>query len=81
MEPGRGRTSLGPTLRWKLRRIYCPTFGTSLAKSLAIKWGTSDLKYFLVDPKEKCELEFKKWDLSTHPVNPDLFSETEQEEI
>src|SRR3990167_4888749 len=60
MEPGRGRATLGPTLRWQLRRIYCPAFGCSLTKSTAIKWKTSDLKYFLTNPEEKCEHEFKK---------------------
>ncbi|MBA7511969.1 hypothetical protein ES705_03968 [subsurface metagenome] len=62
MEPGRGRQSLGPTLRWQLRRIYCPAFAVSLAKNTAIKWNTSDLKYFLTSPQEKCEQEFKRWE-------------------
>ena len=62
MEPGRGRHSLGPTLRWQLRRIYCPTFGTSLAKNTAIKWSMSELKYFLINPEEKCKQEFKRWE-------------------
>ena len=62
MELGRGRWTLGPTLRWQLRKIYCPVFMCSLAKSTAIKWRTSDLKYFLTNPKEKCEHEFKtRW--------------------
>lgn len=74
MEPGRGRVTLGPTLRWQLRRIYCPTFATSLAKATAIKWRTSDLKYFLTNPKEKCEYEFKtKWGKGPKPENMDLF--------
>lgn len=77
MELGRGRATLGPTWRWQLRRIYCPAFGTSLAKSTAIKWKTSDLKYFLTNPKEKCENEFKKWE---KPLYPDLFSNLPQEE-
>ena len=61
MEPGRGRRSLGPTLRWQLRRIYCPAFGTSLAKNTAIKWTISDLKYFLINPEEKSNQEFNRW--------------------
>jgi len=63
MEPSRGRLSLGPTLRWQLRRIYCPAFKTGLKKSTAIKgWTTSDLKDFLMYPKDKCEDEFeRKW--------------------
>ena len=60
MEPGRGRRSLGPTWRWQLRRIYCPAFGASLKKNDAIKWKTSDLKYFLTKPQEKCSDEFEK---------------------
>jgi len=61
MEPGRGRRSLGPTLRWQLRRIYCPAFGASLAKNTAIKWTISDLKYFLINPEEKSKQEFNRW--------------------
>ncbi len=74
MEPGRGRATLGPTWRWQLRRIYCPAFRTSLIKSTAIKWKTSDLKYFLTNPEEKCEYEFKtKW-LKEPSRQLDLFS-------
>ena len=61
LELGRGRHSLGPTWRWQLRRLYCPIFGTGLKKNTAIKWSVSDLKYFLTDPKEKCDSEFNKW--------------------
>lgn len=62
MEPGRGRQSFGPTLRWQLRRIYCPVFGTSLAKNTAIKWTMSELKYFLLNPEDKCKQEFNRWE-------------------
>jgi hypothetical protein len=72
MELSRGRMTLGPTWRWQLRRIYCPVFGTSLRKSTAIKWQTSDLKHFLTNPQEKCVNEFEKWKEPT----PDLFSES-----
>ena len=61
MEPSRGRATLGPTLRWQLRRVYCPSFGTSLRKHTAIKWRMSEFKYFITNPKEKCEVELKKW--------------------
>lgn len=61
MEPGRGRHSLGPTWRWQLRRIYCPVFAIGLKKNTAIKWNTSDLKYFLINPREKCRQEFERW--------------------
>jgi len=84
MEPGRGRATLGPTLRWQLRRIYCPAFGCSLTKSTAIKWSTSDLKYFLTNPKEKCEHEFEKVWKKEPPIDyPDLFSNanSKQEEV
>lgn len=83
MELSRGRATLGPTLRWQLRRIYCPTFGCSLTKSTAIKWKTSDLKYFLTNPKEKSEHEFKtKWRKESLK-QPDLFSNfnSKQEEV
>ena len=74
MEPGRGRTTLGPTLRWQLRKIYCPAFACSLTKSTAIKWKTSDLKYFLTNPKEKCEYELKtKWTKEPPKGQLDLF--------
>jgi serine/threonine protein kinase len=61
MQPGRGRHTLGPTQRWQLRRIYCPAFLASLKKNNAIKWSPSELKYFILDPKEKCDIEFQKW--------------------
>lgn len=81
MEPGRGRATLGPTWRWQLRRIYCPAFRTSLIKSTAIKWKTSDLKYFLTNSEEKCEHEFKtKW--GKEPSQQlDLFSNSKQEKV
>lgn len=77
MEPSRGRATFGPTWRWQLRRIYCPAFATSLRKSTAIKWKTSDLKFFLTNPSEKCDNEFKKWVKSPEP---DLFAYSRQEE-
>jgi len=62
MEVGRGRHGFTPTLRWQLRRVYCPTFGTSLAKNTAVKWAPAQFKYFLTNPKEACADEFeKKW--------------------
>ena len=79
MEPGRGRRTLGPTWRWQLRRIYCPAFGTGLKKYTAIKWNTSDLKFFLTNPKEKCELEFEKWvapQKQDGPIQKPLFHTT-----
>jgi len=77
MEPGRGRATLGPTLRWQLRRIYCPAFRTSLTKSTAIKWRTSDLKYFITNPKEQCEQEFeKKWGERKQPEHLELFPDS-----
>ncbi len=62
MQPGRGRHTLGPTQRWQLRRIYCPTFLVGLKKNTAIKWSSSELKHFIIFPREKCELEFNsRW--------------------
>jgi serine/threonine protein kinase len=87
MEPGRGRFSLGPTWRWQLRRIYCPAFGCGLKKNTAIKWTTSDLKYFLTNTQEKCDAEFEIWKKSSKEkvVSPyqrqlDSFSDLVQEE-
>lgn len=77
MEPGRGRQSLGPTLRWQLRRIYCPAFGTSLTKNTAIKWTLSDFKYFLITPENKCNQEFERW--KKPPEGPSLFTNTTKE--
>lgn len=62
MEPGRGRQSLGPTIRWQLRRIYCPAFGTSLTKNAAIIWNMSDFKFFLTNPEEKCKQGFNRFE-------------------
>ena len=60
MELGRSRHDFTPTLRWQLRRVYCPVFGTSLAKNTAMKWTPSELKFFLTNPQEACEEEFEK---------------------
>lgn len=81
MEPGKGRATSGPTWRWQLRRIYCPSFTVSLAKYTAIKWNTSDFKFFLHSPREKCELEFKKWTKAKEEEpSLKLFSEDKEEE-
>lgn len=63
MEPGGGRATLGPTLRWQLRRIYCPAFKVGLGKTTAVIWKKmSDLKHLLTKPKDKCDLEFEsRW--------------------
>lgn len=60
MEVGRGRHGFTPTLRWQLRRVYCPTFGTGLAKNTAVKWTTPQFKYFLTNPTESCDEEFER---------------------
>lgn len=60
MEPGRSRHKNVLTLRLQLRRIYCPAFGTSLAKTTAIKWLPQQFKEFLIDPDGACERELKK---------------------
>ena len=62
MEAGRGRRQFTPTLRWQLRRIYCPAFGTTIYKNTAIKWRPDEFKRFLLDPKTMCEEELKtRW--------------------
>lgn len=81
MTPGRGRHTLGPTWRWQLRRIYCPTFRLGLSKRAPIIWTTSDLKYFLTNPEEKCGYEFekkKKGELHDSPKLP--FHQKEQKD-
>lgn len=60
MQPGRSRHKSTITLRWQLRRIYCPAFGTSVYKNTAIKWTPDEFKYFLLQPKAACEREFAK---------------------
>ncbi|MBW1669089.1 MAG: hypothetical protein JRJ66_13780 [Deltaproteobacteria bacterium] len=60
MSPGRTRHGFTLTLRWQLRRIYCPSFGTTVYKNTAIKWRLDEFKRFLLDPKTTCEDEFKK---------------------
>jgi hypothetical protein len=60
LEPGRGRRTLGSTMRIQLRRIYCPHFKTGLTKTFPIKLTMPELKYFLSDPKSFCENEFDK---------------------
>jgi hypothetical protein len=74
MELGRARHKFTPSLRWQLRRIYCPSFGTSLAKNTAVKWDASEFKDFLTDPQTACEQEFKKhWSNERNPVpHPEL---------
>jgi hypothetical protein len=75
MESGRARHKFTPTLRWQLRRVYCPAFGASLAKNTAIKWTPEEFKRFLIDPENACESEFKKrWGSENPPDNhPVLF--------
>jgi serine/threonine protein kinase len=61
MEAGRGRRQFAPTLRWQLRSIYCPAFGTTIYKNTAIKWSPDEFKRFLLDPKTMSDEEFKRW--------------------
>jgi hypothetical protein len=81
MTPGRGRHTLGPTWRWQLRRIYCPTFRLGLSKRAPINWTASELKYFLTNPEDKCKDEFekrRKEKLNNSPKLP--FHQKEQED-
>lgn len=61
MEAGRGRRQFTPTLRWQLRRIYCPAFGTTIYKNTAIKWRPEEFKRFLLDPQTMSEEELTRW--------------------
>ena len=65
LEPGRGRHTLGNTLRLQLRRIYCPQLKTGLMKNTAIKWSDAEFKFFLTSPKSMCEVEYKRWKSGT----------------
>jgi hypothetical protein len=60
LEQGRGRRTLGSTLRIQLRRIYCPHFKTGLIKNVAIKLTSAEFKLFLSDPASFCDSEFEK---------------------
>ncbi len=60
MRAGFGRHGLKPTIRLQLRRVFCPSSGTSLAKNTAVKWSIGELKYFLTNPQEACDSEFEK---------------------
>jgi len=69
MEPGRSRHKFTPSLRWQLRRIYCPAFGTSIYKNTAVKWSPDEFKHFLLDPETLCNDEFKKrWSRSQSEI-------------
>jgi len=70
MSAGRGRHGFTPTLRWQLRRIYCPAFGTTVYKNTAIKWRSDEFKRFLLDPKTTCEDELKRWTRSKPKPQP-----------
>jgi hypothetical protein len=60
MELGRSRHTFGPTLRWQLRRVFLPAFGAALSKNHAIKWDSSEFKFFLTAPKDMCEREWMR---------------------
>jgi predicted heme/steroid binding protein len=60
MEPGRSRHKSVTTLRWQLRRVYLPAFGASLSKNDAIKWKPAHFKFFLLEPKQSCDREWRK---------------------
>ncbi|MBT9132353.1 MAG: hypothetical protein DDT33_00867 [Firmicutes bacterium] len=71
MEAGRTRHKFALTLRWQLRRVYCPSFGTTLSKNTAVKWGSDQFKEFLIDPQKSCEKEFKiKWEDGNRAIPP-----------
>ena len=67
MEPGRSRHQFTPTLRWQLRKIYCPTFSTSINKNTAVKWRPDEFKRFLLSPKTSCEEEIKRLSRPSSP--------------
>ncbi len=61
MEPGLSRHDNVTTLRWHFRRVYLPAFGAALAKNNAIKGDPDWFKFFLSNPTEACDLEWRKW--------------------
>ena len=60
MELGRSRHTFGPTLRWQLRRVFLPASGAALSKNNAIKWNSSEFKFFLTDARTVCEREWQR---------------------
>jgi serine/threonine protein kinase len=70
MQPGRSRHQFSTTLRWQLRKIYCPTFATSIYKTTAVKWNPDEFKRFLLDPKNSCDVEIKRWSRSKNETVP-----------
>ena len=60
LELGRSRHGFTPSVRWQLRRAYCPAFGSSPSKNTAIKWSAAEFKLFLANPKEMCMMEFQR---------------------
>jgi len=78
MQPGRSRHHFTPSLRWQLRRIYCPTFGTSIYKNTAIKWRPDEFKRFLLDAKTTCDVDFRnRWSRPEQPRGPTLYDNEE----
>jgi hypothetical protein len=72
LEMGRSRHGFTPSVRWQLRRAYCPAFGTTPNKTTAVKWTASQFKWFLVAPKEACEQEFnRRWQAGREQVEKD----------
>jgi hypothetical protein len=61
MEPGLSRHGNVTTLRWHLRRVYLPAFGTALAKNDAVKQSVDWLKYLLTNPQGACNMMWKSW--------------------
>lgn len=60
LDPGRSRHSNVLTLRWHLRRIYCPAFNVALTKNDAVKELPAWFETFLVSPAEACAVQLKK---------------------
>jgi hypothetical protein len=58
-----------------------PAFGAALTKNNAIKWDSSELKFFLTAPKDMCEREWvKQPKLTQQPAKKapgGLFSESD----
>jgi serine/threonine protein kinase len=80
LEQGRGRRTLGSTLRLQLRRIYCPHFKTGLTKTVAIKLTNAEFKFFLSDPNSFCDGEFeKRWNVSTSTTQQGLLNFNDDE--
>jgi tRNA A-37 threonylcarbamoyl transferase component Bud32 len=59
LRPGRSRRG-GLTWRFQLRRIYCPTFKTTLTHSEPFRLSVEELRFFLSRPRDFCKMYIER---------------------